>query len=219
MAKLSEEQRRSKKKMLQRRAKEQARQSQVERVGLMLEKLCAVALPEYIDDSISPDLAGRKLLWQLGMIAWNIVVTGRDELHSGSFVGSKLNDEQRNMLRTEIRGLVVRMRDLFPDATVSIRDVSAIMKGGVPHAKVQLGGEFPKSSEVAPERRTDVIPTGSEILALRKRLKMTQIRFGEKIGVSARKVSAWEHDRSRPNEAEAAKIRELASTAADHKGL
>ena len=218
MTKLSKEQRRSKKKMLQRRAKEQARQSQVERVGLMLEKLCAGALPEYIDDSISPDLAGRKLLWQLGMIAWNIVVTGRDELYSGAFVGSKLNDVQRNMLRTEIRGLVVRMRDLFPDATVSIRDVSAVIKGGVPHAKVQLGGEFPKSPKVAQERRVDVIPTGSEILALRKRLNMTQIRFGEKIGVSARKISAWEHDRARPNEIEAAKIRELASAATDNKG-
>ena len=218
MAKPSKDKRREKKKMLQRRAKEQARQSRLERVGLMLEKLCAGALPEYVDDSVSPDLVGRKILWQLGMIAWNIVVTGRDELHSGSFVGSKLNDEQRNMLRTEIRGLVVKMRDLFPDATVSIRDVSAVIKGGVPHAKVQLGGEFPKSPEVAQERRADVIPTGSAVLALRKRLKMTQISFGEKIGVSARKVSAWEHDRSRPNETEAAKIRELASAATDHKG-
>ena len=218
MAKPSKDKRREKKKMLQRRAKEQARQSQVERVGLMVEKLCAGALPEYIDDSISPDLAGRKLLWQLGMIAWNIVVTGRDELYSGAFVGSKLKDEQQNMLREEIRGLVVKMRDLFPDATVSIRDVSAIIKAGVPHAKVQLGGEFPKSLKVAQERRADFTPAGSEILALRKRLNMTQIRFGEKIGVSARKISAWEHDRSRPNEIEASKIRELANAAMDHEG-
>ena len=218
MAKLSEEQRRSKKKMLQRRAKEQARQSRLERVGLMLEKLCAGALPEYVDDSVLPDLVGRKILWQLGMIAWNIVVTGRDELYSGAFVGSKLKDEQQNMLREEIRGLVAKMRDLFPDATVSIRDVSAIIKAGVPHAKVQLGGEFPKSPKVAQERRADAIPTGSEILALRKRLKRTQIRFGEKIGVSAHKISAWEHDRSRPNEIEASKIRELANAAMDHEG-
>ena len=170
MAKPSKDKRREKKKMLQRRAKEQARQSRLERVGLMLEKLCAGALPEYVDDSVSPDLVGRKILWQLGMIAWNIVVTGRDELYSGAFVGSKLKDEQQGMVRREIDGLVGRMRDLYPRVGRTIMAVSVIMKNGEPCAKVQLGDEFPVSMEVDREKRALPVMTGSEILALHKRL-------------------------------------------------
>ena len=218
MVKLSKEQRRNKKKKLQRRAKEQARQSQVERFGIMLERLCSESLPEYVDDSQSPDLVGRKILWQIGMIAWNIVVTGREELADGAFAGTKLNDEQQGMVRREIDGLVGRMRNLYPRVGRTIMAVSVIMKNGKPCAKVQLGDEFPVRPASASEKSSAVVATGSEILALRKRLAMTQVSFGEKIGVSARKVSAWEHDRSRPNEIEAAKIRELVNAASNHKG-
>ena len=217
MAKLSKEQRRNKKKKLQRRAKEQARQSQVEHFGIMLERLCSESLPEYVDDSRSPDLVGRKILWQMGMIAWNIVVTGREELAASAFAGTKLNDEQQDMVRREISGLVKRMRCLYPHAGRTIMAVSVIMKNGEPCAKVQLGDEFPVRPVSASDKSL-AVATGSEILALRKRLAMTQVSFGEKIGVPARKVSAWEHDRSRPNEIEAAKIRELVSAAMDHKG-
>ena len=217
MVKLSKEQRRNKKKKLQRRAKEQARQSQVEHFGIMLEQLCSESLPEYVDDFQSPDLVGRKILWQMGMIAWNIVVTGRGELAAGAFAGTKLNDEQQGIVRREINGLVGRMRDLYPRVGRTIMAVSVIMKNGEPRAKVQLGDEFPVRPFSASDKGL-AVATGSEILALRKRLAMTQVSFGEKIGVPARKVSAWEHDRSRPNETEAAKIRELVSAAMDHKG-
>ena len=170
MSKLSKEQRRNKKKKLQRRAREQARQSQVERIGIMLERLCSESLPEYVDDSQSPDLVGRKILWQMGMIAWNIVVTGREELAAGAFAGTKLNDEQQDMVRREIDGLVGRMRDLYPRVGRTIMAVSVIMKNGEPCAKVQLGDEFPVSMEVDREKRALPVMTGSEILALHKRL-------------------------------------------------
>ena len=81
-----------------------------------------------------------------------------------------------------------------------------------------VGGRVPRAGGGDREKRALPVMTGYEILALRKRLAMTQVSFGEKIGVPARKVSAWEHDRSRPNETEAAKIRELVSAAMDHKG-
>lgn len=42
--------------------------------------LCADVLPEYVDDSNGVDLVGRGILWQIGMIAWNIAVTGRKEI-------------------------------------------------------------------------------------------------------------------------------------------
>lgn len=218
MVKLSKEQRRNKKKKLQRRAKEQARQSLVEHFGIMLERLCSASLPEYVDDSQRPDLVGRKILWQMGMIAWNIVVTDREELADGAFAGTKLNDEQQGMVRREIDELVGRMRNLYPCVGRTIMAVSVIMKNGKLCAKVQLGDEFPGRLVSASEKSSAVVATGSEILALRKRLAMTQVSFGEKIGVPARKVSAWEHDRSRPNEIEAAKIRGVASAVKDHKG-
>ena len=55
-------------------------QSLTERLSVALEKLCEPVLPEYIDDSRGPDLTGRNIVWQMGMIAWNIHVTGRQEL-------------------------------------------------------------------------------------------------------------------------------------------
>ena len=44
-------------------------QSLMERVSAALEKLCEPVLPEYIDDSNGPDLTGRNIVWQMGMIA------------------------------------------------------------------------------------------------------------------------------------------------------
>lgn len=217
MAKLSKEQRRNKKKQLQRRAKDQARHARSERFGIMLEELCSKALPEYVDDSVTPDLAGRKILWQMGMIAWNIVVTGREELAEGAFAGSRLNDEQQDMVRREIDGLVARMRRLYPRETRSIRAVAVIFKNGAMHAKVQPGEEFPPVSDAREEHPRE-IPKGEEIFALRKQLKLTQVQFGAKIGVSARTISAWEHGKARPDAAEAAKIVEQAR-AANRKGL
>jgi DNA-binding transcriptional regulator YiaG len=177
----------------------------------MLERLCSEVLPEYVDDTVSADIVGRKILWQMGMIAWNIVVTGREELAEGAFAGSKLNDEQRVTVRREIDGLTDRMRCLYPRVTHTIRTVSVVFKKGVPHAKVQTGEEFPPALNAGEKSQREVM-TGEKILALRKQLKLTQIQFGEKIGVSARKVSAWEHDRSRPSEVESAKIASLAKT-------
>ena len=69
-------------------------QSLTERLSVALEKLCEPFLPEYIDDSNGPDLTGRSIVWQMGMIAWNIHVTGRQELAECAFVGSKLDEEQ-----------------------------------------------------------------------------------------------------------------------------
>ena len=47
------------------------------RIADALMDLCADVLPEYIDDSKGIDLVGRNILWRMGMVAWNIAVTGR----------------------------------------------------------------------------------------------------------------------------------------------
>ena len=63
---------------------EQLRHQQHVRIAAALTDLCADVLPEYIDDSKGPDLVGRNILWRMGMVAWNIAVTGRKEIDDSS---------------------------------------------------------------------------------------------------------------------------------------
>ena len=175
-------------------------QSLTERLSAALEKLCEPVLPEYIDDSRGPDLTGRSIVWQMGMIAWNIHVTGRQELAECAFVGSKLDEEQQEMVQKEIAGLVQRKIELYPRQMTAIRDVSATLVNGSPRAKARPGDTFPELPPVSANKPKKPL-TAEGIAALRKELKLTQVKFGELLGVSARKVSEWEHGKTSPNKA------------------
>ena len=56
---------------------EKLRHQQHARIAAALMDLCADVLPEYVDDSKGPDLVGRNIIWRMGMVAWNLAVTGR----------------------------------------------------------------------------------------------------------------------------------------------
>jgi len=169
--------------------------SLTERLSVALEKLCEPVLPEYIDDSNGPDLTGRSIVWQMGMIAWNIHVTGRQELAECAFVGSKLDAEQREIVRKEIAGLVQRKNELYPRQMTAIRDVAATLVNGSPRAKARPGDTFPElPAKPVSEPKKPI--TAEDIAALRKEMKLTQVKFGELFGVSARKVSEWEHGKT-----------------------
>ncbi len=183
-------------------------QSLTERLSVALEKLCEPVLPEYIDDSNGPDLTGRHIVWQMGMIAWNIHVTGRQELADCAFAGSKLDAEQQDMVRKEITGLVERKIELYPRQMTAIRDVSATLVNGSPRAKARPGDTFPELPPV-PANEPKKPLTAEGIAALRKELKLTQVKFGELLGVSARKVSEWEHGKSLPDASLQDKISDL----------
>jgi len=71
-----------------------------EHLAVALEKLCQPIIPEYIDDSAGIDLVGRKIVYQMGFIAWNIAVTGRGELAAGAFQATRLDAEQQAMLHS-----------------------------------------------------------------------------------------------------------------------
>ena len=175
-------------------------QSLTERLSVALEKLCEPVLPEYIDDSNGPDLTGRNIVWQMGMIAWNIHVTGRQELAECAFVGSKLDEEQQEMVQKEIAGLVQRKNELYPRQMTAIRDVAATLVNGSPRAKARPGDTFPElPAKPVSEPKKPI--TAEDIAALRKEMKLTQVKFGELFGVSARKVSEWEHGKTSPNKA------------------
>jgi DNA-binding transcriptional regulator YiaG len=51
--------------------------------------------------------------------------------------------------------------------------------------------------------------TAEGIAVLRKEMKLTQVKFGELFGVSARKVSEWEHGKSLPDASLQNKISDL----------
>ena len=53
--------------------------------------------------------------------------------------------------------------------------------------------------------------TPEAILAIRKSTGLSQVKFAAALGVSVKKVSAWEHGKAVPDEAEAEKIRKLRS--------
>ena len=162
-----------------------------------MEKLCEPVLPEYIDDSNGPDLTGRNIVWQMGMIAWNIHVTGRQELADCAFAGSNLDAEQQDMVRKEITGLVQRKIELYPRQRTAIRDIAVTLVNGSLRAKARPGDTFPELPPMpasAPKKPL----TAEDIAALRKAMKLTQAKFAELFGITARKVSEWEHGKSQP---------------------
>ena len=183
-------------------------QSLTEHLSAALEKLCEPVLPEYIDDSNGPDLTGRNMVWQMGMIAWNIHVTARQELADCAFAGSKLDAEQQKMVQDEIAGLVQRKIELYPRQMTAIRDVAAMLVNGSPRAKARPGDTFPElPAKNASEPEESI--TAEDIAALRKEMKLTQTKFGELLGVSARKASEWEHGKRVPDESSQIKLCDL----------
>ena len=183
-------------------------QSLTERLSAALEKLCEPVLPEYIDDSNGPDLTGRNIVWQMGMIAWNIHVTGRQELADCAFAGSKLDAEQQKMVQDEIAGLVQRKIELYPRQMTAIRDVAATLVNGSSRAKARPGDTFPELPK-KPVSDPEKPITAEDIAALRKEMKLTQVKFAELFGVTARKVSEWEHGKTMPAEYHVSILNEL----------
>lgn len=170
--------------------------------------LCADVLPEYVDDSNGVDLVGRGILWQIGMIAWNIAVTGRKEIDDAFVKRMKLDVESQNMVRNEVNALVRLKYEKYPELRTVISNVSAIIAGGEAKLKVSLGNTFPEIPIPNFDNRPNAL-TPEEILAKRKELGMTQVQFAAVIGISVKKVSAWEHGKSMPTSEELAKIRTI----------
>ena len=208
MAKLTKEQKRKAKLKAKKQQAIHNQQSLTERLSVALEKLCEPVLPEYIDDSNGPDLTERNIVWQMGMIAWNIHVTGRQELAECAFAGSQLDAEQQEIVRKEIAGLVQRKIELYPRQMTAIRDVSATLANGSPRAKARPGDTFPELTPM-PASGPEKPLSAEDIATLRKTLKLTQVKFGELFGVSAKKVSEWEHGKSLPDASLQDKISDL----------
>lgn len=184
---------------------EQLRYQQHVRIAAALTDLCADVLPEYVDDSKGTDLVGRDILWRMGMVAWNIAVTDRKKIDNSSVDQMKLDAESRKMVRDEINGLVRKKYEKYPELRTAIADVVAVAVPGGAKLKVSLGDTFPAMPIPDFSDRTAPL-TPEQILTKRKGLKLSQVRFATLLGVSVRKVAAWEHGIAAPTEAELEKI-------------
>ena len=117
---------------------EQFRHQQHVRIAAALTDLCADVLPEYVDDSKETDLVGRDILWRMGMVAWNIAVSGRKEIDDSSVDAMKLDAESRMLVRAEINGLVRKKYEKYPELRTAIKDVAAVAVAGGVKLKVAL---------------------------------------------------------------------------------
>ena len=203
-------------KAAKRKAKLKARKAHAElhrlhlagRVAGALMDLCADVLPEYVDDSKGPDLVGRNILWRLGMVAWNLAVTGRKEIDDSSVDEMRVDAESKKIVRDEINGLVRRKYEKFPELRTAIKDVSALIVAGSVKLKVTLGDTFPALPIPDFSDRTAPL-TPNQILTKRKALKLSQVKFAAALGVSVKKVSAWEHGKAVPDDDTLEKIQQL----------
>ena len=186
------------------------------RVAGALMELCADVLPEYVDDSKGPDLVGRNIIWRLGMVAWNIAVTGRKEIDDSSIDEMRVDAESKKMVRDEINGLVRRKYEKFPELRTAIMDVSTVLVAGQARLKVSLGDTFPAMP--IPDFSDKPEPlTPEQILTKRKGLGLSQVKFAAALGVSVKKVAAWEHGKALPDEAEMERIKAIDELLSEQK--
>ncbi|AVM44035.1 hypothetical protein C5Q97_04645 [Victivallales bacterium CCUG 44730] len=178
------------------------------RIADALMDLCADVLPEYVDDSKGPDLVGRNILWRMGMVAWNIAVTGRKEIDDSSVDEMRVDAESKKIVRDEINGLVRRKYEKFPELRTAITDVSTLLVAGQARLKVSLGDTFPALP--IPDFSDMPEPlTPDQILTKRKGLGLSQVKFAAALGVSVKTVSAWEHGKDTPTPEEQEKIAKI----------
>lgn len=200
-------------KAAKRKAKLKARKAHSEQHRLHLSgciadalmNLCADVLSEYIDDSKNIDLVGRNILWRMGMVAWNIAVTGHKEIDDFSVDEMRMDAESKKIVREEINGLVRRKYEKFPKLRTAITDVSTLLVAGQARLKVSLGDTFPAMPIPDFSDKPEPLTPG-QILAKRKGLGLSQVKFAAALGVSVKTVSAWEHGKAVSDEAEMGKI-------------
>ena len=195
---------------------EKLRHQQHARIATALMDLCADVLPEYVDDSKGPDLVGRNIIWRLGMVAWNIAVTGRKEIDDSSVDEMRVDAESKKIVRDEINGLVRRKYEKFPELRTAITDVSTVLVAGQARLKVSLGDTFPAMP--IPDFSDKPEPlTPEQILTKRKGLGLSQVKFAAALGVSVKKVAAWEHGKALPDEAEMERIKAIDELLSEQK--
>ena len=185
----------------------QQSQARNERVADAIMDICSPLAEQYIDPEKTPDVTGWLVLWRIGRIAWNLTLTGRRDISQTDLDKTDLDADNKEILAENISLLIRRKYELYPQIRIKVEKISVVLDWGKPKLKVSLGETYkeipiPKYEDEKPQ------PLKPEtLLEIRKKAGLSQVKFAAALGVSVKKVSAWEHGKAVPDEAETEIIR------------
>ena len=206
MSKNKEAKRKAKLKAQKAQAIQQA-QARNERVADAIMDICSPLAEQYIDPEKTPDINGWLVLWRIGGIAWNLTLTGRRDISQADLDKTGLDADNKEILAENISKLIRRKYELYPQIRIKVEKTNVVLDWGKPKLKVSLGETY---KEIPIPKYEDEKPrplTPEAILAIRKKTGLSEVKFATALGVSVKKVSAWEHGKAMPDEAETEKIR------------
>ncbi len=185
----------------------QQAQARNERVAEAIMDICSPLAEQYIDPEKTPDVTGWLVLWRIGRIAWNLTLTGRRDVSQTELDSTELDADNKELLAENISKVIRRKYELYPKIRIKVEKISVVLDWGKPKLKVSLGETY---KEIPIPKYEDEKPqplTAEAILEIRKKAGLSQVKFAAALGVSVKKVSAWEHGKVVPDEAETEKIR------------
>jgi hypothetical protein len=184
----------------------QLAQARNDRVAEAIMDICSPLEGQYIDPEKTPDVTGYLVLWRIGRIAWNLTLRGRRDVSQTELDATDLDADNKELLAENISKLIRRKYEMYPQIRIKVEKISVVLDWGKPRLKVTLGDTYKE----IPIPKYDDEPkplTPDDIFAIRKKAGLSQVKFAAALGVSVKKVSAWEHGKDMPDEAEAEKIR------------
>ena len=194
------------KKLAQKAHAVQQAQARNDRVAEAIMDICSPLEEQYIDPERTPDVTGYLVLWRMGRIAWNLTLRGRRDVSQTELDATDLDADNKELLAENISKLIRRKYEMYPQIRIKVEKISVVLDWGKPRLKVTLGDTYKE----IPIPKYDDEPkplTPEDILAIRKSAGLSQVKFASALGVSVKKVSAWEHGKAVPDEAETEKIR------------
>lgn len=205
MSKNKDAKRKAKIKAQKAQAVQQA-QARNDRVAEAIMDICSPLEEQYIDPEKTPDVTGYLVLWRIGRIAWNLTLRGRRDVSQTELDATDLDADNKELLAENISKLIRRKYEMYPQIRIKVEKISIVLDWGKPRLKVTLGETYKE----IPIPKYDDEPkplTPEDILAIRKKAGLSQVKFAAALGVSVKKVSAWEHGKAVPDEVETEKIR------------
>ena len=205
MSKNKDAKRKAKIKAQKAQAAQQA-QARNDRVAEAIMDICSPLDEQYIDPEKTPDVTGYLVLWRIGRIAWNLTLRGRRDVSQTELDATDLDADNKELLAENISKLIRRKYEMYPQIRIRVEKISVVLDWGKPRLKVTLGDTY-KEIPIPKYDDEPKPPTPDDILAIRKKAGLSQVKFAATLGVSVKKVSAWEHGKAIPDEAETEKIR------------
>ena len=184
----------------------QQAQARNDRVADAIMDICSVLEEQYIDPEKTPDVTGYLVLWRMGRIAWNLALRGRRDVSRTELDATDLDADNKELLAENISKLIRRKYEMYPQIRIMVEKISIVLDWGKPRLKVTLGDTY-KGIPIPKYDDEPKLLTPEDILAIRKKAGLSQVKFAAALGVSVKKVSAWEHGKAVPDKAETERIR------------